>query len=986
MEAPRSGYTTASSPATAPSTPDSKMNRGTTRFLHTRGSPELKQPFSSPPSPSQRKPIPTRKKTKNNDSQGEHNDNYNGLVHRNWFEKSGNLYFPVRTALQREASRAASSSSAIPTTTGPSASATSSNVPTTTTTLTLASLAGRSIPPAAVGSTGPSLTGSLPLRSPVSSRRPLHLSPLARAYAGKGSTDGLPPTAARAPSPSIRLDGYYYAADGDADPPQVKQERSEGRSRKEMLVAAMAELQAELSEIERSEQQQASSGADESSSRGKKGSGGFLKVTRGKGTNSPALRLSSGEEVVDVIGGYAAAYAQHSGDFTHKEDDEDYDDDDEGSYRGRAYNNDDDEDDGKRQRKKEKGKDTSTMERSDELYESVETSPERQDQATSMKVTGGAFVHSLYVQSATDDDYEGRGGNYDEDDDDDDERGRRRVVSAGGYLDHKKQPSDQHSNDGQYFSYDEDDDEDEHEREEEREDDDDDDDDDDDESAVHGQRVRNEHGYYEDAKEVNSLYLAQEDDGESEDGDGKAIDAAYSSEHEVDSYPQDKVGEKRGRRKESGGGGLLRNFMRHSGEYRFRRRADGGGSSAEKYFAGDGSVKGSRRRERDERKRKAKEEKREKKTEKKLKRMDRKLVTVGAPRRKSERDHESGIGAGGGGEEGRHRWMRRATGRVELRRSQPKSKDFLSDDDDRGGGDDVAGSGDIEPAADDAVALGRTKISLRLTQPAQATGSDDEAERKAPTSRMLAFRRKRRSMSEIEPGGRRGGKAQQPEHSAPAADGGGDAHMEQRTMTASGKVPGARRMVTGLSGSMEDVGSLSSHDRSVSASGVAATVGGEGRVKRAFERRVMEAKKRIGGGRSNKKNIERKASMGEAGAVVDVEAFLQENIGADWQEKMSQRDDVSSTVSPATVTSTAPSGQHAALDNSPAAVAVAAAVASATALESDLNSSPAVGRRQLPVSPSLARRNAVGQLPDSIWNVRTFMRSTPHNAHARAQD
>jgi hypothetical protein len=183
-------------------------------------------------------------------------------------------------------------------------------------------------------------------------------------------------------------------------------------------------------------------------------------------------------------------------------------------------------------------------------------------------------------------------------------------------------------------------------------------------------------------------------------------------------------------------------------------------------------------------------------------------------------------------------------------------------------------------------------------------------------------------------------------------------------------------MLTGLSGSMEDVGSLSSHDRSVSASGVAATAGGEGRVKRAFERRVMEAKKRIGGGRSNKKNIERKASMGEAGAVVDVEAFLQENIGADWQEKMSQRDDVPSTVSPATVTSTAPSGQHAAPDNSPAAVAVAAAVASATALESDLDSSPAVGRRQLPVSPSLARRNAVGQLPDSIWNVRAFICST----------
>jgi hypothetical protein len=775
-----------------------------------------------------------------------------------------------------------------------------------------------------------------------------------------------------------------------ADPPQVKQERSEAE-RKEMLVAAMAKLQAELSEIERNEearqqQQQASAGADDGDddrgSRGKKGSGGFLKVTRGKGTNSPALRLSSGEEVVDVVGGYAAAYAQHSGDFTHKETDEDYDDDDEGSYRGRAYNNgdnDDDEDDGKRQKQNAKGKETPTMERSDDLYESVDTSPERQDQATSMKVTGGAFVHSLYVQSA--DDYEGHGGNYDEDDDDEDERGSRRVVSAGGYLDHNK-PFGQHSNDGQYFSYDEDDDEDEHEREEEREDDDDDDNDDDDESdAVHGQRVRNEHGYYEDAKEVNSLYLAEEDDGEAEDGDGKAIDAVYSSEHEVDSYPQDKVVDKRGRRKESSGGGLLRNFMRHSGEYRFRRRDGGGGSSAEKYFAGDGSVKGSRRRERDERKRKAKEEKREKKTEKKLKRMDRKLVTVGVPRRKSEREHESGIGASG--EEGRHRWMRRAAGRVELRRSQPKSKDFLSDDDDRGGGggDDVGGS-DYEPVADDAAALGRTKISLRVTQPADAAGSDDEAGRKAPTSRMLAFRRKRRSMSEIEPGGRRGGKAQQPDHSAPAADGGGGGHMDQRTMTASGKVPGARRMLTGLGGSMEDVGSLSSHDRSVSASGVAATAGGEGRVKRAFERRVMEAKKRIGAGRSNKKNIERKASTGEAGAVVDVEAFLQENIGADWQEKMSQRDDVSSTVSPATVTSTAASGQHAALDNSPAAVAVAAAVASATAIESD--SSPAVGRRQqLPVSPSLARRNAVGQLPDSIWNVRTFMRSTPHTLALR---
>jgi len=280
------------------------------------------------------------------------------------------------------------------------------------------------------------------------------------------------------------------------------------------------------------------------------------------------------------------------------------------------------------------------------------------------------------------------------------------VVSAGSYQDHSKTFS-QHSNDGQYFSYDEDDDEDEHEEEQEDNNDDNKSDD------VHGQWVRNENSYYKDAKEeVHSLYLAKEDNGEAEDGDSKAINAANLSEHEVDSYPWDKVVniDKCGWHKESSGGGLLRNFMWHSGKYWFWQcnGSGGGGSSVEKYFAGDGSMKGSQWQEHDKRKHKAKEEKHKKKTKKKLKQMDRKLTTVGVPRRKLERDHNSSTTTSRGSEEGHYRWMQQATGHIELHRLQPKAKDFVSSNDNHSGSDDVSSSSwDNKPATNDTAVMGQ---------------------------------------------------------------------------------------------------------------------------------------------------------------------------------------------------------------------------------------------------------------------------------------
>jgi hypothetical protein len=390
-------------------------------------------------------------------------------------------------------------------------------------------------------------------------------------------------------------------------------------------------------------------------------------------------------------------------------------------------------------------------------------------------------------------------------------------------------------------------------------------------------------GYYDDGSD--------DDDDDEEEYAGKAIDAVYSADQEPVSILRDKSaddGDRQSHPKDNGSK-LLRSFMRHSGEHQFRRR-DAGGTGGEKgkYFAGESSMKASRRQERDERKRRAKEEKREKRSERKLKRMDKKLVAVGVSKRKLDKYHEGN---------------------------------------------------NIEDERADTAA------------------SEDERK----TSRMLAFRRKRRSMSEIEPSRDGSGIKGRDAHAAAAGSGGGG--MAQRTMTASGKVPhaGARRMTGGLGGSME----LTAQDMAAGGG----IYSGEGRVKRAFERRVQEAKKRIG--RKNK-NMERKASTAETNATLDVEAFLQDNIGTDWREKVSQRDDASTLTTAAHVTTARTLVTSGHIDHTPAAVAVASAVASATTISNnkEQDASPLGKRHPPPSSPNVVRRNVVGELPDSIWNVR----------------